>query len=92
MNVDMSPEVCDLRAFIFAWEWLRFVSVFGFFVCVLAGAARCFPLGVCSNIDPCVIAGSVGDAAGMLCQLVLVAESHFAPRTRVHTSLVSQSF
>ena len=88
----MSPDVCDLRAFIFAWEWLRFVSVFGFFVCVLAGAARRFPLGVCSNIDTCVVVDSVGGAADMLCQLVLVAESCFAPRTRVHTSLVSQSF
>ena len=82
----MSPEVCDLRAFIFAWEWLRFVSVFGFFVCVLYGAARRFPLGFCSNIDPCVVDGSVGDAAGMLCQLVLVVSFHFAPRTRVRTS------
>ena len=88
----MFPEVCGLYAFFVAWEWLRFVSVFGFFVCVLAGAARRFPLGVCSNIDPCVIVDSVGGAADMLCQLVLVAESCFALRTRVHTSLVSQSF
>ena len=82
----MSPEVCDLRAFIFAWEWLRFVSVFDFFVCVLSGAARRFPLGVCPNIDPCVAVDSVGGAADMLCQLVLVEEYCFAPRTRVHTS------
>ena len=82
----MSPEVCDLRAFIFAWEWLRFVSVFDFFVCVLSGAARRFPLGFCSNIDPCMSVDSVGGAAGMLCQLVLVVNFHSAPRTRVRTS------
>ena len=82
----MSHEVCGLRAFLFAWEWMRFVSVFGFFVCVLDGAARRFSLGVCSNIDPCVVVGSVGGAADTLCQLVLVAESHFAPRTCVRTS------
>ena len=62
------------------------MSVFGFFVCVLASAAQRFPLGVCSNIDPCVVVGSVGGAADMLCQLVLVEEFCFAPRTRVHTS------
>ena len=62
------------------------MSVFGFFVCVLAGAARRFPLGVCSNIDTCVVVDSVGGAAGMLCQLVLVVSFHSAPRIGGHTS------
>ena len=82
----MLPGVCDLHTLAFSCEWLRFVSVFGFFRRVLSGAARRFPLGVCSNIGPCSFGGSVGGAAGMLCQLVLVTESHFASRTRVHTS------
>ena len=82
----MSPEVCDLRAFLFAWEWMRFVSVFGFFVCVLAGAARRFPLRVFPNIDTCVVFDSVGGAAGMLCQLVLVVSFHSAPRIDGRTS------
>ena len=62
------------------------MSVFDFFVCVVASAARRFPLGVFPNIGPRVVVGSVGGAAGTLCQLIPVAESHFAPRIRVHTS------
>ena len=82
----MFPEVCGLHTLAFSCEWLRFVSVFSFFRRVLSGAARRFPLGFCSNIGPCVVDGSVGDAAGMLCQLVLVVSFHSAPRTRVRTS------
>ncbi len=62
------------------------MSVFTFFVCVVAGAARRFPLGVCPNIGPRVVVGGVVGAADTLCQLFLVVESHFAPRIRVHTS------
>jgi len=82
----MFPEVCGLLTLTFACELLRFVSVFSFFRRVLSGAARRFPLGVCSNIGPCVVDDSVGGVAGMLCQLVLVVSFHFAPRTRVRTS------
>ena len=42
----MSPTVCDLHVFAFACEWLQFVSVFDFFVCVFSSAARRFPLEV----------------------------------------------
>ena len=66
----MFPEVCGLHAFLFAWDWLQFVSVFCFFMRVLSGAEQRFPLGFCSNIDHCMVGGSVGGAAGMLCQLV----------------------
>ena len=82
----MLPVVCDLHTLAFSCEWLQFVSVFGFFRRILSGAARRFPLGFCSNIGPCSFGGSVGGAAGMLYQLVLVVSFHSAPRTRVRTS------
>ena len=82
----MFPEVCGLHTLAFSCGWLQFVSVFGFFRRVLSGATRRFPLGFFPNIGPCVVDGSVGGAAGMLCQLVRVVSFHSAPRTRVRTS------
>ena len=82
----MFPGVYGLHSLTFPCERLLFVLVFSFFRRVLSGAARRFPLGCCSNIGPCVVDDSVGGAAGMLCQLVLVVSFHFAPRIDGHTS------
>ena len=51
---------------------------------VLSGAAQRFPLGFCSNIVPCMVDGSAGGAAGMLCQLMCPGVSLLHHRAADH--------